>query len=177
MPEDFFTLGVGSPPIRLPAARGPGHSPISKGTLRAGEIRSFLSLTRRAVVKRFIRLINQQILFSLFPMIDLVKKAMFAGVGAAVVTKEKIESTLQDLVEKGKLSAEEARQMTDKIIAEGEKETEQAKNEASRLFTDLLNRAQVVTQDQLTALEKRVRDLEGRWHREFPNDESDKKSK
>jgi len=38
-----------------------------------------------------------------------------------------------------------------------------------------LNRAQVVTQDQLTALEKRVRDLEGRWHREFPNDEGEDK--
>jgi len=108
-------------------------------------------------------------------MFDIVKKAMFAGVGAAVVTKEKVESTLQDLVEKGKLSADEAKQMTEKIIAEGEKETEQAKNEASRLFTDLLNRAQVVTQDQLTALEKRVRDLEGRWHREFPNDEGEDK--
>ncbi|MGE9290193.1 MAG: phasin family protein [Puniceicoccales bacterium] len=103
-------------------------------------------------------------------MFDLVKKAMFAGVGAAVVTKEKVEKTLQEMVDKGKMSAEEAKDLTGKIIEAGEKETEQARNEATRLFTDMLNRAQVVTQDQIEALEKRVRDLEGRWHKEFPND-------
>ena len=103
-------------------------------------------------------------------MFDFVKKAMFAGVGAAVVTKEKVEKSLQEMVDKGKMTAEEAQNLTSKIVEAGEKETEQAKNEATRLFTDMLNRAQVVTRDQLESLEKRVRDLEGRWHREFPND-------
>lgn len=103
-------------------------------------------------------------------MIDLVKKAMFAGVGAAVLTKDKVEKSLQEMVDKGKMTADEARDLSGKILEAGEKETEQARNEASKLFTDMLNRAQVVTQDQLEALEKRVRDLEGRWHREFPND-------
>jgi len=95
---------------------------------------------------------------------------MFAGVGAAVITKDKVESSLQEMVEKGKMSADEAKDLSQKIIQAGEKETEQAKNEATRLFTDMLNRAQVVTIDQLEALEARVKELEGRWHREFPND-------
>jgi polyhydroxyalkanoate synthesis regulator phasin len=103
-------------------------------------------------------------------MFDLVKKAMFAGVGAAVVTKDKVEKSLQEMVDKGKMSADEAKDLTSKIVAAGEKETEQARNEATRLFTDMLNRAQVVTKDQMESLEKRVRDLEGQWHREFPND-------
>jgi polyhydroxyalkanoate synthesis regulator phasin len=103
-------------------------------------------------------------------MIDLVKKAMFAGVGAAVVTKDKIEKSLQELVEKGKMSADEAKDLTEKIIEAGEKETSEARSEATKLFTEVLNRANVVTQDQIEALEKRVRDLEGRWNREFPNE-------
>ncbi|MET3873251.1 phasin family protein [Puniceicoccus vermicola] len=103
-------------------------------------------------------------------MFDLVKKAMFAGVGAAVITKDKVEKNLQEMVDKGKMTADEAKDLSSKIIEAGEKETEQARNEATRLFTDMLNRAQVVTQDQIESLEKRVRDLEGRWHREFPND-------
>lgn len=103
-------------------------------------------------------------------MFDFVKKAMFAGVGAAVITKDKVESSLQEMVDKGKMSTEEAQNLSKKIIEAGEKETEQAKDEATRLFTDMLNRAQVATSDQLEALEKRVRDLEGRWHREFPNE-------
>jgi polyhydroxyalkanoate synthesis regulator phasin len=103
-------------------------------------------------------------------MFDFVKKAMFAGVGAAVITRDKVESSLQEMVDKGKMSTEEAQNLSKKIIEAGEKETEQAKDEATRLFTDMLNRAQVATSDQLEALEKRVRDLEGRWHREFPNE-------
>ncbi len=106
-------------------------------------------------------------------MFDFVKKAMFAGVGAAVITKDKLEKSLEEMVEKGKMSAEEAKDLSEKIIESGEKETEQAKNEATRLFTDMLNRAQVVTSDQFEALEKRVQELEGRWHREFPNDGSE----
>ena len=35
-------------------------------------------------------------------MFDFVKKAMFAGVGAAVVTKEKVEKSLQEMVDRGR---------------------------------------------------------------------------
>ena len=52
--------------------------------------------------------------------------------------------------------------MTEKIVAEGEAETEKAKVEASKLFNEMLHRANVVTSDQLAALEARVQDLEGR---------------
>lgn len=109
-------------------------------------------------------------------MIDLFKKAMYAGVGMAVLTKEKVESSLSDMVAKGRMTAEEAEELTEKIIASGKEETEQAKSEASKLFADMLHRAQVVTTDQLAALEARVRALEGKWHREFPNDDSGKSS-
>lgn len=103
-------------------------------------------------------------------MIDLFKKAMWAGVGLTVVTKDKILETLDDLVDKGKLTREEAESMTDKIVEEGREETEKAKTEASRLFNDMLHRANVVTKDQLESLNLRVTALEGRLHREFPNE-------
>jgi len=107
---------------------------------------------------------------------DVFKKMMMAGVGMAVVTKDRVESSLQDLVDKGKLSAEEAKEMSDRIVNEGEEETKQARAEANKLFDDMLHRAHVVTQDQLDALEERIKTLEGRWNREFPNDEDDERS-
>jgi polyhydroxyalkanoate synthesis regulator phasin len=102
-------------------------------------------------------------------MIDLFKKAVAVGIGAAVVTKEKVQSTLDELVEKGRLSADEAKQLGERILAEGEAETEKAKVEASKFFNDLLHKANLATSDDLAALEARIRDLEGRWSREFPN--------
>lgn len=104
-------------------------------------------------------------------MIDLLKKTLWAGVGLAVVTKDKVLESLDELVKKGKISQEEASAMTEKIVAEGEAETEKAKVEASKLFNEMLHRANVVTSDQLAALEARVQDLEGRLHREFPNND------
>ena len=106
-----------------------------------------------------------------FVMIDLVKKTMLAGIGLAVVTKDKVLESLDELVQKGKLTKEEAAAMSDKIVEEGKTETEKAKVEASKLFIDMLNRANVVTKDQYDALAARVTELEGKLHQEFPNGE------
>jgi polyhydroxyalkanoate synthesis regulator phasin len=106
-------------------------------------------------------------------MIDLMKKTMLAGIGMAVVTKDKVLESLDDLVEKGKITKEEASAMSDKIVQEGRVETEKAKVEASKLFTDMLNMAKVVTKDQYDALEARVVALEGRLHKEFPNTDAE----
>lgn len=104
-------------------------------------------------------------------MIDLMKKTMLAGIGLAVVTKDKVLESLDELVEQGRISKEEAAAMSEKIVAEGTAETEKAKVEASKLFNEMLHRANVVTKDQYDALEKRVVALEGRLHKEFPNAE------
>ena len=103
-------------------------------------------------------------------MIELFKKTMLAGVGLAVVTKDKVLESLDELVERGKLTREEAAEMSDKIVAEGKAETEKARVEASKLFNDMLHRANVVTKDQYDALAARVTALEGRLHKEFPNE-------
>ncbi|TVP79293.1 MAG: hypothetical protein EA353_06440 [Puniceicoccaceae bacterium] len=104
-------------------------------------------------------------------MIDLVKKTMLAGIGVAVVTKDKVLESLDDLVERGKLTKDEAVAMSDKIVEEGQVETEKAKVEASKLFNEMLHRANVVTKDQYDALAARVTALEGKLHKEFPNGE------
>ena len=104
-------------------------------------------------------------------MLELVKKTMFAGVGLAVVTKDKILESLNEYVEKGKLTQEEAAAMSDKIVDEGRNETKKAKAEASKLFNEMLHRANVVTKDQYDDLATRVTTLEGNLHREFPNDD------
>ena len=104
-------------------------------------------------------------------MIELVKKTMFAGLGLAVVTKDKVLESLNELVEKGKLTKEEAVEMSDKIVEEGKNETEKAKVEASKLFNDMLHFANVVTKDQYDLLADRVKELEGRLHKEFPNED------
>ena len=53
------------------------------------------------------------------PMIDLIKKTLLAGVGAAVVTKDRLEKTMDEFVREGKVSAGDARIMAEKIAEQG----------------------------------------------------------
>jgi polyhydroxyalkanoate synthesis regulator phasin len=88
-------------------------------------------------------------------MIDLIKKTMLAGLGATVVTKDKIESTLHEYVEKGRLSAGDAQNLAERIVADGRQEFEQTKRDLSERFNDLLKKSNFATREELTALEKR----------------------
>ena len=93
-------------------------------------------------------------------MLDILKKTVLAGIGATVTTKERVESVLEDLVEKGKISTQEARDMAEKIAAEGKSEFEQARREASDAFSDMIRKANFATQNDLKALEARIEKLE-----------------
>jgi len=93
-------------------------------------------------------------------MIDLIKKGLMAGIGATVVTKESIESALNDLVEKGKISAADAKETADRIAEAGKKEFESSREDMHAMFNEMIKKAHMVTQEQYTELEKRVTALE-----------------
>lgn len=95
-------------------------------------------------------------------MIDVIKKTLLAGVGAAVVTKEKIEDSLEELVRKGKLSAADAKIVAEKIAEQGRREFEAATDGLSARLKDLFARTEDDTRVRLAALEERVRILETR---------------
>lgn len=93
-------------------------------------------------------------------MMDILKKTLLAGVGAAVVTKEKVEAALDEFVKQGKVSSAEARAMADRIAADGRKEFETLSNQLNEKLREFLSRQDRSTQDRLTALESRVAVLE-----------------
>ena len=93
-------------------------------------------------------------------MIDLIKKTLLAGVGAAVVTKEKVEDALGDFVRQGKVSAADARIMAEKIAEQGRKEFETMSQTLGGKIKESLARSDEQTQARLAALEARVQALE-----------------
>ena len=94
-------------------------------------------------------------------MIDALKKTLYAGLGATVVTAEKFESALQELVEKGKLSAEDAKDTARKISEESKKEFEEAQSSLKSMFDELLEKAPVAWKKDLDAIHERLDALEG----------------
>ena len=93
-------------------------------------------------------------------MIELLKKSLYAGLGATLVTAEKVEGALQDLVEKGKISSEDAREAAQKVADESKREFEEAREGLDSLLDEWMDRAPIVRKKDFVALEKRVAILE-----------------
>jgi len=93
-------------------------------------------------------------------MIDDIKKIMLAGVGAAVITKEKAETAFADWVKKGKISADDAKTMAAKLADEGRVEYDRASANMKQAVRDLLDKAGVGQKDRIDTLEKRLLALE-----------------
>lgn len=93
-------------------------------------------------------------------MIDAIKKTMLAGVGAALITKDKVEEALSEWVQRGKVTAEEAKAMASKVADEGRTEFEKTSGEVRDAVKELLDKAGVGQKDRVDALEKRLLALE-----------------
>jgi len=93
-------------------------------------------------------------------MIDTLKKTLLAGVGAALVTTDKVQASLDEFVRQGKVSAADARAMADKIARQGRKEFEDASDKLHETFTALIERLDLKAQERIKALEARVQALE-----------------
>ncbi|MBP8645985.1 MAG: hypothetical protein KBH99_07690 [Syntrophobacteraceae bacterium] len=95
-------------------------------------------------------------------MIDLIKKSLYAGIGAVVLTKEKIQEMTRRLVEDGKITREESEKLAEEMVKSGERQWE----EMSRGISDALKRwmenLDVVRRKELTPLEERINLLEQR---------------
>jgi polyhydroxyalkanoate synthesis regulator phasin len=93
-------------------------------------------------------------------MIDVIKKTLLAGVGAVVITKDKVEAALGEFVQQGKVSSAEARAMADKIADQGRREFETLSHELNEKLREAFTSSQRKTQDRVEALEARVAALE-----------------
>ncbi|HLP02195.1 MAG TPA: hypothetical protein VK178_17050 [Opitutaceae bacterium] len=100
-------------------------------------------------------------------MIDLIKKTVLAGIGATVLTKEKIESVMQDLVKQGKVSTDEAKVLAAKLADEGRKEWETTSKDLAERIRELLDKAGYARQTEVAQLERRIQLLEEKVEASF----------
>jgi polyhydroxyalkanoate synthesis regulator phasin len=95
-------------------------------------------------------------------MIETFKKTLLAGLGAAVVTSEKVQAGLEDFVRQGKISATDARAMAEKIAGDGKREFEEVSAKFGDKVRELLAHADQRHLPRIEALEARVAMLEGK---------------
>jgi polyhydroxyalkanoate synthesis regulator phasin len=95
-------------------------------------------------------------------MFELLKKSILAGLGTVVVTKSKVQETMQKMVEQGKISSEEADRFTREIVETGESEFREIRDEVSKAINKTLSELNIADREEVDKLHSRLQELEKR---------------
>jgi len=95
-------------------------------------------------------------------MFEIFKKSLFAGLGLAVVTKTKLESVLEKLVEEGKLSRAEAEKMGQELLESGEKQWTDFEGRLKDTVKGFLADMDICKASDVKKLERKMKALEMR---------------
>lgn len=95
-------------------------------------------------------------------MFEIFKKSLFAGLGFAVVTKTKLESLLEKLVQEGKMSRDEAEKMGQELLESGEKQWTDIETRMKETVKEFLDNMDICKASDLKKLEKKVKALDMR---------------
>jgi len=93
-------------------------------------------------------------------MLEMLKKTVYAGIGATVTTKEQVQKILHEMVEQGKMTRSEAEKMAEKIVNESRREFESTATEVQQTVREWWQREKPVSEAELHKLESRVKSLE-----------------
>ncbi len=96
-------------------------------------------------------------------MLDLLRKSFFAGLGAVVVTADKVRDATRKLVEEGKISTDEAERLTEDLVKSGQRQWDEFQS-SMRKWSENADIARMKDVQDLQArvelLEQRIRLLE-----------------
>ena len=95
---------------------------------------------------------------------DLLKNFVYAGVGLASTTSEKLKETIDDLVEKGKISDTEGRKICDDFFKSTDGKKEEFEAKLKKVQEDLSAKFDFMKKDKngIEALNKRIEELEAK---------------
>ncbi|WP_160032665.1 phasin family protein [Paenibacillus sp. An7] len=93
-------------------------------------------------------------------MSDLFKKAVSLGLGLTLVSKEKVESVVGDLVKRGELAPSESKALIDKLMERGNEEQTGFKKMIEGQVEKVLIDLGVPTKTDVNRLNMRIEELE-----------------
>jgi polyhydroxyalkanoate synthesis regulator phasin len=92
-------------------------------------------------------------------MVDLMKKAIFTGLGLAFMTKEKIEEFSKEIIEKGRLSDTEGKEFIDELQNKSEEVRKKLQKQVQSAVNNTLKKMNIATKDDISRVEKKLAKL------------------
>ena len=92
-------------------------------------------------------------------MPDLIKKTLLAGVGLALKTWDEVEDLAKEVVDKGKMTEKDGSKFVKDLQKRYEDTQKKLETRVEKTVKDFLKKANVVTNDELKAVKKEIREL------------------
>lgn len=93
-------------------------------------------------------------------MADLIERVMLLGIGAASLTREKLNDLVDELVKRGQMTREEGQKLVEKAAGRMEEEGAAATEKFSDAYQDALRGMGIASRGHIDELERRVAVLE-----------------
>ncbi len=92
-------------------------------------------------------------------MFDLMKKSLLTGIGLALKTKDEVEDLARELTKKSKMTEKEGQKFISDLNKRYEESRKKLEKNIEATVKKILKKADLVTADQLKALQKEIREL------------------
>ena len=93
-------------------------------------------------------------------MKDILKSIIYTGIGAAFLTREKLEEVRKELVEKGSLTMDEGKEFVDELVKKSDTAKDQLEEWLNHKVEERVKKCHVASAEEIAELRKRVDDLQ-----------------
>ena len=90
-------------------------------------------------------------------MFDMIKKSVFAGIGALAMTEDKIQELIDEFVQKGEISEKEGESLVKDLQQALDEQRTKFSNMVNEQVKNVLHELDLVTKNDLTDLEKNLK--------------------
>lgn len=92
-------------------------------------------------------------------MQDLLKKALSLGLGALLVSKDKIEDVVNELVKKGELGQEEGKNLVNELIEKGEASVNEVEVKIEKIVKSVTEKLDLPTRKELNEIKSEIEQI------------------
>ena len=92
-------------------------------------------------------------------MVELIKRAIYTGVGIAVLTKEKAEELVKELTQQAKLSEQEGKELLSSLLKQSEQARTDFQTKLDEAVLAVVNRLNLATKDEVAGLKAKVEEI------------------
>ena len=98
-------------------------------------------------------------------MKELLKNMLYTGVGAAFLTRDKLDEIRKELVERGNLTKEEGKEFVEDLLKKSSSARDELESWLGRQVEERVKGCNLATMDEVTELRRQVEELQAALNR------------